>query len=323
MNMRKLVIIIVALAAVSLAGYVGLARTGQFQLSRDELVARYADAESKFVDVRGIVVHYKDEGPVDGGRAPPVLLLHGSFGSLRSWDGVVARLKDTHRLIRIDQPGTALSGDIPASLEGLSLEDFIAAFLDELGVDRVSLAGTSSGGIIAYRFAAKYPERAAALVLSNAPSAVVDNAATGTPPALNAMIFVSSRILKHQPEMYWRMLLDSLYADPSRVKGAVVRQYFDFGRRARTAPPVRSMFARVNDTAEITEILGQITTPTLLLWGVPDRVLPEAMGRQLQAKLSATAAELVILNGTGHYPPVESPDLVAEHMAAFLASTKP
>lgn len=308
-----------AIAVVAfLGGFVLLARTGQFELSRDELLAHYIDTDSKFVNVRGITVHYKDEGPSEAGAASPILLLHGSSGSLHSWDDVVAKLKGNYRLIRMDQPGTALSGDIPVSLEGLSLEDFIAAFLDEVGVHHISLAGNSSGGIIAYRFAAKYPERVAALVLLNTPSAVVDNAATEWPLAMNAITFVSLQILKHRPELYWRIFLDSLYADPSCINGAVVRQYFDFGRRARTAPPVRSMFARVNDTAEITEILGRVTAPTLLLWGVPDRVLPEAMSRQLQAKLSATSAELVILNGTGHYPQEESPDLIAAHVADFL-----
>lgn len=320
--MWKIAISGATFALGALGIYVGLARTGQFQLTRDELVTKYADASSRFITVRGIEVHYKDEGPADGGGAPPVLLLHGSFGSLRSWDGVVEQLKGDYRLIRIDQPGVALSSDVPAPNEGLSVEDFIAAFLDELGVGRVSLAGTSSGGIIAYRFAAKYPERAAALVLSNTPSAVVDNSAVGSPPMLDALIFASSRILKHQPKLYWRVLLNSLYADPTRVKSDVVQQYYDFGRRARVAPPVRSMFVRVSDTAETAEILSRVAAPTLLLWGVPDRVLPETMGRQLQAKLSAVRPDLVVLDGTGHYPPVESPEIVAGHMARFLARTR-
>ena len=297
------------------AGYTLLARSGKFQLSRDELVAAYADPASKFVKVKGIEIHYKDEG-----QGPPVVLFHGSFGSLHSWDGVVERLKNDHRLIRLDQAGVALSSDVPPALEGLSLEDYVAAFFDAIGLDRAAVVGTSSGGIIAYRFAAKYPERVTKMVISNAPSAVVDNTAIESNPKLDALIWLND-VLKHQPKIYWRAFLESLYGNPSRVTDAAVQRYYDIGRRVRP-PPVQSMRSRVNDTAEIDGVLARVTTPTLLIWGVPDRVLPEAMGRQLQRKLSAAKPELIILNGTGHYPPVESPDAVAKLTRQFLQSTQ-
>lgn len=312
--MRKVALVLTLVLAGSLAGYIVLARNGGFQLTRQELIEKYTDEHSKFVDVKGMEVHYKDQG-----SGPPVLLLHGSFGSVHTWDGVVDDLKDDLRLIRFDQPQAALSSDAPPENEGLSLEDFVAAFLDEIGVDRVHLAGTSSGGIIAYRFASKYPERAGKLVIANSPSAVVNNAAVDSPVFLDSLIYVSQNILKHQPRLYWRTFLESLYADPSRVKDTIVDQYFDYGRRTRTAPYVRSLFARVNDTAEIDQVLAQVKAPTLLLWGVPDRVLPEEMGYQLQRKLTAANPELIFLNGTGHYPPVESPDIVAGHIRRFIS----
>lgn len=306
-----------ACAAVVALGYVALARSGAFQLTREELIARYADAESKFVTVHGIDVHYKDEG-----TGPAILLLHGSFGSLASWDGVVARLKDRYRLIRFDKAPTGLTGDLPASAEGLSLEGFMAEFLDAVGVDRVALAGVSSGGIMAYRFASAYPGRTTALVLANAPSAVVDNAAVKTPVALNVVSFLSSTVLNHSPALYWRIFLESLYADPTRVTDAKVRRYTDINRRENKSPRIPSLFSRVNDTAEIDGVLAKVRTPTLLLWGVHDRVLPEAMGLQLQKKLTGVQAELIWLKGTGHYPPDESPDIFADHLARFLGQIR-
>lgn len=312
----RLSLLCAACTFVAIVGvYIVMARTGQFQLDHDDLVSKYADADSEFVSVGGIDVHYKDEG-----QGPVILLLHGSFGSLRTWDEVVDRLKARFRLIRMDQPPSALSGDLPASAAGLSLEDFISRFLDEVGVDSASLVGTSSGGIIAYRFAAKYPDRTNALVIANSPSAVVNNSAIVRPPVLDAMIFISSRILKHQPKLYWQLLLESLYADPSKLTGPLVEQYFDIGRKTRTSPPTPSMFARVNDNDEIDVVLRAVRAPTLLLWGVPDPVLPEKMAYQLQSKLSSAPTEVILLRGTGHYPPVESPGRVAEHISDFLAS---
>jgi pimeloyl-ACP methyl ester carboxylesterase len=305
----------VILAAV---GYVILARSGQFQLTRDDLRERYTDSASRFVTVRDMEVHYKDEG-----AGPVILLMHGSFGSLRSWDGVVERLKGKYRLIRPDQPPLALSGDLPASAKGLALEDYVAALLDGLGIDHAVIVGTSSGGIIAYRFAAKYPGRTDALIVANAPSAVVDNSATGSPALLEALIWINTNVLKHQPRLYWKMFLESLFADPTRLTDAAIERYFDFGRRPRTSPAIPSMMSRVNDTGEIDQVLGRVRAPTLLVWGVPDRVLPEPMAHQLKAKLTAAPVELVILNGTGHYPPDESPDLVAAEIDRFLTATLP
>lgn len=314
--MRRALTILAVLVVAWAAGYVLLARTGAFQLSRADLIEKYADAESKFVTVKGAEFHYKDQG-----LGPAVLLLHGSFGSIHTWDRIVEGLKPNYRLIRFDQPPSALSGDIPSDNEGLSLEDFVAAFLDEIGVEELSLVGTSSGGLIAYRFASKYPERTQALVICNAPSAVVDNSAIETPPGLQALIYLSRTILHYQPRLYWQSLLESLYADPSRVKNDLVEQYYDFARRTQTAPYVRSLFARVNDTTEIDAVLARVASPTLLLWGVPDRVLPPEMGSQLQRKLSAAQPELIFLEGTGHYPPVESPEVVGAHIKRFLADT--
>ena len=312
--MRTAVLIVASIVLIWIAGYVALARSGFFELTRADLIERYAGPESKFVNIKGIEVHYKDEG-----AGTPVVLFHGSFGSVHTWDGIANELVSDYRVIRMDQPQSALSSDIDQENEGLLLEDFVATFLDEVGVDKAHFIGTSSGGIIAYRFASKYPHRTGALIIANAPSAVVDNDAIETPLGLKALTFFSQHVLKYQPRIYWNSFLKSLYAEPSRLNDKTVNQYYDFGWRSRTAPYVRSMFARVNDTAEIDQVLSIVTSPTLLLWGTPDRVLPEEMGYQLQRKLVSTDAELVMLNGTGHYPPVESPLIVSRYVEAFLS----
>ena len=89
------------------------------------------------------------------------------------------------------------------------------------------------------------------------------------------------------------------------------------GRKVNSLPTTPTMYARVNDNDEIDEILRSVHAPTLLLWGLPDRVLPEHMAYQLQSKLTSAQTALVLLHGTGHYPPVESPGLVADEIRRF------
>ena len=96
-------------ALVLLAG-LGLALSWAPDRPVDSLKSRWAApaSGSKFVDVRGMSVHYRDEGP--RGDAQPVVLLHGTSASLHTWDGWVAELAQTRRVIRFDLPGFGLTG---------------------------------------------------------------------------------------------------------------------------------------------------------------------------------------------------------------------
>lgn len=134
------------LAAVVAALYISARRSAP-AITLAELIERYATPASRYVDVAGVRVHYRDEG-----SGPTLLLFHGSFGSLLMFDEMVPALAGRFRVIRFDQPPTGLSGPVP---DGFSMtpEAFVREFLGRLGVDRVALLGTSSGGIFAYRYA--------------------------------------------------------------------------------------------------------------------------------------------------------------------------
>ena len=79
------------------------------RLTVAQLRAKYGDKQSRYMPVKGMEIHYKDEGP----RGAPVLyMVHGSLSTLRTWDVTTARLKSRYRIIRFDIPGYGLSGRI-------------------------------------------------------------------------------------------------------------------------------------------------------------------------------------------------------------------
>ena len=84
---------------------VGLAALYRPDVPVEELEARYADGASRFVELLGLRVHYRDEG-----SGPPLLLLHGTASSLHTWDGWVEELRDDFRILRIDLPAFGLTG---------------------------------------------------------------------------------------------------------------------------------------------------------------------------------------------------------------------
>jgi pimeloyl-ACP methyl ester carboxylesterase len=98
------------------------------------------------------------------GRGEPLVLIGGSSLVRRQWDFMAPILQDHFRVILYDQRGAGLSDRSP---EGISIDqwaDDLKMILDEIGVNKTHLFGTSNGSFIVVKFAAKYPERTGAIV---------------------------------------------------------------------------------------------------------------------------------------------------------------
>ena len=74
----------------------------------DALKARWARPPSRFLEVNGLQVHLRDEGPHND--PVPIVLLHGTSASLHTWEGWAQALRDKRRVIRFDLPGFGLTG---------------------------------------------------------------------------------------------------------------------------------------------------------------------------------------------------------------------
>ena len=127
------------------------------------LIARYANDRSKFIDVGGVRAHVRDQGNPDG---IPLVLIHGSSGSLHEWEGWARELGAQARLISVDLPGHGLTGAWPRDEYTVeAYADFIEVLVDALNLDRFVLAGHSLGGAVAWTFAATRPDRVSQLIL--------------------------------------------------------------------------------------------------------------------------------------------------------------
>ncbi len=113
-----------AIVAVLIAG---VASAWAPDRSVDELKPRWAPAPSQFVEVGGMQVHLRDEGPRDDPH--PIVLLHGTSDSLHTWDGWADALKGTRRVVRMDMPGFGLTGPHPSG--DYTLMSYVA-FVDQV-----------------------------------------------------------------------------------------------------------------------------------------------------------------------------------------------
>jgi pimeloyl-ACP methyl ester carboxylesterase len=296
-----------------------------FALSRapdrsvESLVARWAPPPSDFIDLRGLVVHLRDEGPRDD--PAPVVLLHGTSSSLHTWEGWARALKTGRRVITLDLPGFGLTGpftgDWPAEdYRGDTLARFVITLLDRLQVQRFVVGGNSLGGEIAWRMATLQPQRVAGLILVAASGPAHE--AQAVPAGLwLARVPVLNRVGEHLlPRSLVATSVASVYGDPGKVTAALVDRYFELtlregNRRALT----QRLAARVAGQDE--ERIATLKLPTLILWGGRDRLIPPAVGKVFESRVAGSRR--VVFDDLGHVPQEEDPARTVEPVREFLA----
>ncbi len=287
-------------------------------LPPDYLTSRYANANSQFIDIGGARAHVRDEGKRDG---IPIVLIHGSMGSLHMWESWVDRLKDRARLISVDLPGHGLTGAWPR--EEYTVEayaDFIEVLADTLNLDRFAVVGHSMGGAVAWRFAATRPDRVSYLVLLDAAGFPRDGGGAPLPTRLARLPVIGDLGIWFKPEFLVKRSLAEVYADPAMATPERVTRYAELQRfpgnrhatllRARTQEPLDP------------SVLKRLDVPTLILWGAKDRWVPPADGFRFQHNIKG--AKLALFEKLGHNPMEEDPAATAAAVDAFLpASLKP
>jgi pimeloyl-ACP methyl ester carboxylesterase len=277
---------------------------------RATLEARYLDSPADLRSVGPWQLHVRQSGPPD---APAVVLLHGFGSSLQTWNVWAKGLATTHRVVRIDLPGSGLSPPDPAHdyRDERSL-DMLIALMDSLGLQRTSLVCHSMGGRIAWTFAAKFPERVDKLVLVAPDGFASFGFEYGKPMEVPATLGLMRHVL---PKPLLRMNLQSAYARPEALSDAVTTRYHDL----ILAPGARqAMLDRLRQTVlqEPLPLLRQIKAPTLLVWGEADAMIPLSNAQDYLQALQSS--RLVSWPQVGHLPQEESAELSLKAVDDFL-----
>ena len=280
------------------------------RLSLDELRRRHAVQQSRFGTFGGIPGHYTDEGGGEG-EGEILLLLHSSFLDCTSWASWIAAFAPQRRVICLDRLRFGLTGhatDHP--LDYADEHAFVCAFVEALGLERFTIAGSSSGGLVAARYAAEHPERTERAILINFPlghDRIRNGADQPLPPP-------------DQPEAMMRALLERNLVDSSVATPALVTRLADFARRddpGGTAAAAWQQAASLTETAR-KEMLARITAPTLVIWSAENRTLPVENGHAAFAAIGAAEKHFLLIERAGHMFPLERGAEVAEAVRAFL-----
>ncbi len=279
-----------------------------------ELQTRWAPPPSTFIEVEGMQVHIRDEGPRSD--PAPIVLLHGTSSSLHTWDGWVEQLRATRRVIRLDLPGFGLTG--PYADDDYTIDHytkFMHGVLDRLSIARCVLVGNSFGGQVAIATALARPARVDRLILIDstgyplAPASIPLGFRIARMPVLGqiARVTLPRRVVEES--------VRNVYGDPERVTPALVDRYFELTLRAGNRGALGERLKQVPVDA-ITASIPGIRMPTLILWGGRDRLIPPEAGHRFEHDIAGS--RLVLFDLLGHVPQEEDPIASLAAARSFL-----
>jgi len=256
----------------------------------------------KTIAVFGQAIHYWDVG-----SGPVVVLVHGLGSRKEDWLPVIQSLAQKYRLLVPDQVGFGKSDKPLLDYSVQTYVDFLNEFLRQLKVEKASLVGESLGGWISALYAAELSDGAhlipmEKLVLVDAAGLKQDAPIPNlNPSSLAAM----------------RGLMEVVFYDTSWLNEDALRKIFADKLATHDAYTVRSFLGNpMIATERLDDRMGKIKTPTLVVWGKQDKLLPMALGDRYAAGIAG--AKLVSFDKCGHVPPIEKTDEFVAAVTAFL-----
>lgn len=241
---------------------------------------------------------YVDEGPRES-SVPPVVLLHGMLGDLSNWTTTVEALSE--RGYRVLAPTIPVYGLPVAETSVPDLASYVRDFLGAVELDTVVMAGNSLGGHIALLYALSHPDDVAALVLSG--SSGIYEATLGT------------TTMRRQDRDFIRERTEMTFYDPVHATEELVDEMLDIvNDRPRALRLIK--IARSADEETVTEQLGTLPMPTLLVWGKNDVITPPEVAEEFRDRMPN--ARLHFINECGHAPMIEHPDTFNRLTLQFL-----
>lgn len=287
-----------------------------------DLRAKYGSPASQYVELApGTVIHLRDEGPRDGF---PVVLLHGSNGSLHAWEPWRARLTAAgYRVISFDFPAHGLSGPVPSrDYSAAAYEGITEKVVAHLGLTRFALGGNSMGGGVAWRYTLAHPDKVAALVLVDATGRPRKGPTKSTPLGFRIANtpYIREIAAAFAPRSLFERSFKQSIAVESLATPAMVDRYWELIRYPGNRQATLDRFGGYKPGADTANVKA-ITTPTLILWGREDHVIPVESAAWFSSQLPNS--RVTILDNVGHLPMEEAPDRALAPVLALLEQVAP
>ena len=236
---------------------------------------------------------------VDEGQGPVLLLLHGLFGALSNWEGVVNRFSENFRVVIPMLP----IYEMPIKEAGLEgLRKFVEDFVAFKALNDLIIMGNSLGGHVALLYTLKNADKVRKLILTGS-SGLFEDSMGGSYPKRGNYDYIRERVAYtfYDPNVATKELVDEVFETTKSIP------------KCMRIVAIAKSAQRHNMAEEITNI----TIPTLLVWGLNDTITPPIVAHEFNRLIPNS--ELKFIDKCCHAPMMEHPEKFNQLVETFLA----
>ena len=254
-----------------------------------------------------------------GGSGPPLLFLHGWSSNWQVFLLNITAFMSTHRCLALDLPGFGAS-EMPA--EPITIRGYartVDAMCDALGVDSVSVVGSSMGGFIGAELALSFDTRVERLVLVSAAGLSTEYVARTPSLALARVVsaafphaFMFEPLVVRRPRLR-RAAMQLMIRYPEKLSVPLAEELVLSSGKPGFVPALKALLEY-----SYRDRLPAIEIPVLIVWGRNDLLVPVSDAERYQRLIGANA-RVEVFEDTGHAPMLERPSRFNELLHGFLA----
>ena len=257
-----------------------------------------------------------------GGHGPAVVLIHGFGETGDMWSPLAAELAKDHTVVVPDLRGMGLSSHPAGGYDKWTQAGDIRAVLDKLGIDRADVVAHDIGTMVAYAYAARYPDKTTRLV-------IMDSPIPGIPPwdmivrmpALWHFNFGgkdAERLVAGRERIYLDRFWDEFAGDPSKIDEATRRHYTALYAKPGAMHSAFAQFLAIDqkdDADNLKAMETKLTMPVLAIGA------EKAFGANVAIVMrnAATNVQEVVIPNVGHWLMEEAPTQTIAAVTDFLA----
>ncbi len=235
---------------------------------------------------------------VDEGSGRVLMLLHGLFGALSNWEGVVNHYSTHFRVIIPMLP----IYEMPIKEAGLvGLREFVESFVAEKKLDDMIIIGNSLGGHVGLLYTLNNPGKVSKLVLTGS-SGLFENTMGGSYPRRGSYDYIRERVAY-------------TFYDPTVASKELVDEVFETTKSIPKCMRIVAI-AKSAQRNNLAEELVNIKVPTLLVWGLNDTITPPLVGHEFNRLIPNS--QLKFIDKCCHAPMMEHPQKFNEIVEDFL-----
>lgn len=249
------------------------------------------------------LIHYE----VVGRRGQPIIFLHSWLGSWRYWLPTMDHISERYRAYAIDFWGFGESDRHDSAFSLSEYVDMLYGFMDNLGLNKVNLAGHGLGGMVAIRAASEQPQRFLKIMAVNTPIQGTHIQNVSRPGALSRLFGRST------PTNVWARLVRQLEVEYREVLNEIVED-----TESLTETVVRRVLDSILET-DLRPELGRLELPLLAVYGEKDAIVSVEQAAFLRED-HGYLQQVIKLPKSNHFPFLDQPNIFNRMLFDFLAS---